>query len=109
MIETTSLELSKKLEGIVKEACSFIWAETADGWVVDSFPRYAWCKSMHPAYTACELMKVLPRGSKVKRWSNEYSCTTPFPIDSYTEKCGATPAEALGLMVVWLHGEGLLK
>ena len=127
MIETTSLELSKKLEPILSGEIDnfFAWEYTGDdesGCVYELVGADDAMGSVIPAYTACELMKVLPAeidgGSLTlwtegKMWDVDYPRETIQVSNSALEKwfgpMQETPAEALGEMVLWLHGEGLLK
>jgi hypothetical protein len=119
MIETTSLELSKKLEPILEGRVEgfFIYSRevSADRQTKSEFEistrRHATCGwwEVIPAYTACELMKVLPSYSSVKHPHGGHAF---FPdcanceILAFEDK---NPAEALGEMVVWLSEKGLLK
>lgn len=125
MIETTSLELSKKLAGILEDELNSLMT-----WSVPMAPRmdrsadhrdlrFRGHKSKDmAAYTACELMKVLPpvvNGSQLTLWAERGKWDVDY-FDEYrganTSYMGAmrdTPAEALGEMVLWLHEAGLLK
>ncbi len=120
MIETTSKELSKRLEIILKRKppSYFYWASDEDGDYVSDI-----CVDGDtPAYTACELMKVLPEYvsgcglmmCKGLPWTVWYKSEFDDVMRSksnrqdYCQSHNDSPAEALGLMVVWLDGEGLL-
>jgi len=127
MIETTSLELSKKLEGILDNEHKSLMT-----WSIPMAPlmnksadhrnlRFRGHKSKDmAAYTAGELMKVLPKKIKYKDRmytprlypdgdSGDWYVDYIMVGDSYIASFKIAPLqEALGEMVVWLHGEGLL-
>jgi hypothetical protein len=127
MIETTDLELSKKLEPILKgkvgsyfawcdgkarnkesaEACEKIMPDSLKGWAII------------PAYTACELMKVLPdsidyEGERGRifiykhedEWFAAYHGEYDINIICFMD---TSFTQATGEMIVWLDGQGLLK
>ena len=122
MIEYTSQPLSKKLTPILKRE----WIEGLfyyRGVLCNpASDRCVWPKDgeeYFPAFTACELMKALPDYLTGKdgdphnlfllkygyEWSVSYDNVDGFP-KSGRFFLDLNPAEALGQMVVWLHGEG---
>jgi hypothetical protein len=121
MIETTSLELSKKLKPILEGKVDnhFIWLEGELYEGEGIIERYK--NETSPRYTACELMAFLPEDflfndeicqimmtKNFSKWCVYYSDDgSRAVLDKVFES--SNPAEALGEMVVWLHKEGLLK
>jgi hypothetical protein len=117
MMKTTSIKLSKALEGILEgKVESFLI------WELDMHANaslilrdhQSWMTTEAPAYTACELMEVLPWVinevgllNYIKR-SDKYF--VKYSIIGRTHKLitHEVLAEALGNLLVWLHGEGLL-
>jgi len=128
MIETTSLELSKKLDKFLRTETEKEWyflngrASVLSEVEADSLRQFSRVIAMRtPAYTACELMKVLPASiidDQVYHYLfigkvDDKTCISYDDADGYelnAERIIAdNPAEALGEMVLWLDKEGLLK
>jgi len=142
MIETTNLELCIKLEPILKgkiESEFFglrvrVKNEDRSGPSTHEYHyvmrvqhrseiNFDTATELVPAYTACELMKVLPKETgeyldeeNPKRWLTlqhvgmwEVGYDSPRYEGIMVTFEHVNPAEALGLMVIFLHGEGLLK
>ena len=110
-IETTSLELSKKLEGILegKVESYFLWLNgeltEREGVIIQYRVDYP------PRFTACELMKVLPPHFSVyfQGGGGGWLCGDRVASLKRPPQEADTMAEASGQMVVWLDKEGLLK
>ena len=125
MLDTTSLPLSKKLAPILSGEIDYFFAweyqdESVDGCIYEIIGADDATNGGTPAYTACELMKVLPAfviksdesfafemDLREVRYRNRMISGCFNTLMRY--KSDATPAEALGQMVVWLHEEGLLN
>jgi hypothetical protein len=122
MIETTSIELSKKLAGILdgKVESYFTRARRWDATVEGLISRREldpsiWCETF-PAYTACELMKFLPWYVDVRQIMSYVGRDEPTRYRCHGDKDKADQwfvdeiaANAIGRMILWLDGEGLLK
>ena len=111
MIETTSLELSKKLvEAGVTGSHHFNWFERSDGAGLLSPLKCDFCeflnhKMVAPAFTACELGKRLPEDTAIIKTQEGWVVeSAKSAFDFFGEH--VVLAEAMGLMLLWLYENG---
>ena len=122
MIETTSLELSKKLvEAGVTGSHHFNWFERSDGAGLLSPLKCDFCeflnhKMVAPAFTACELDRILP--NEIDDGTGNYFIYRSGKFWGYrdpdgrflVELQGTKPlAEKMGDLLLWLYENGHME
>lgn len=118
MIDTTSKTLSEKLAPVLEgKVESYFVHRSYQGCEELKYGVAPWftCDNTYiaPSYTACELMKVLPAKTSITKRVYPHRTIWEAHDEWDDTLCPLTwkhenPAEALGEMVLWLHGEGLL-
>jgi len=114
MIETTSLELSKKLFATLTEAgvvpdAYLVWVKSLCSGIEKRVKRGTcstadWCY-IAPAFTACELGKRLPEDTAIIKTQEGWVVeSAKSAFDFFGEH--VVLAEAMGLMLLWLYENG---